>query len=312
MLKTKNLRIDYYHLINLVTEKDEFGNESVKDNLLDLTGLLERLESSDVVKRNSKTKNGDTVRFQIVKNKEHQKIKNKDGSPYKYWELEILKERSSSVPGVATKEGEYNPIDVNDGDLLSEDVSVLYDPKTYVMAVLRKREGLSPVGIADVLTKMLPGSDVELRPLISRQALDQFTSNMIYRSFTVSMINDFSSSNEESLIGILNDSNDLKAPTINFTLSIGRNGKKDQSLNFSAFMDRVRHLLSCSNVTALKLTAKSSKSERAKAYDLLNQREHDLFKMEYSKEYPIDHKRVFNNIEEFYFRNLERFQTTVN
>lgn len=154
MLKSKNLRIDYYHVIDLKSMKDEVGNEHIDEQFLDLSDFFRRLAYMDVTERNSKTNSGEIIRFQIIKNKEHFKIKNSDGSKYRYWELEILKERSSSVPGVATKSGEYNPINVEDGDLLSEDISALYDSKTCVMAVLRKQEGLSPSGIAKVLTKM--------------------------------------------------------------------------------------------------------------------------------------------------------------
>ena len=152
MLKTKPLRIDYYRVINLTPKKDEAGNEYVVENFLNLSDFLNKLTEIDVVQRNTKNKNGEIIRFQVVKEKECVKITNTDGSKYKYWELEILKERNSSVPGVATKAGEYNPIDIAEGDLLSEDISVLYDPQTCVMAVLRKREGLSPGGIAIALT----------------------------------------------------------------------------------------------------------------------------------------------------------------
>lgn len=308
MLKSKNLRIDYYHVIDLKSMKDEVGNEHIDEQFLNLSDFFRRLAYMDVTERNSKTNSGEIIRFQIIKNKEHFKIKNSDGSKYCYWELEILKERSSSVPGVATKSGEYNPINVEDGDLLSEDISALYDSKTCVMAVLRKQEGLSPSGIAKVLTKMMPNSEIELRPLISKQALEQFTSDMIYRSIQVSMINNQSLSDKPSLLGILDDSNELEAPTINVKFSIGKSGKREQSMRYTAVFNKITHLLSNPNVTLLKLSAKQSKTEKAKLYDLINEREHDLIKLEFSKQNPITHSRAFDAIEQCYFKKLNKFK----
>lgn len=308
MLKAKNLRIDYYHIIDLKSKKDEFGNEHIEEKFLNLSDFFRRLANMDVAERNSKTNSGEIIRFQIIKNKEHFKIKNSDGSKYCYWELEILKERSSSIPGVATKSGEYNPINVEDGDLLSEDISALYDSQTCIMAVLRKQEGLSPSGIAKVLTKMMSGSEIELRPLMSKQALEQFTSEMIYRSIQVSMINNHSLSDKPSLWGILDDSNELKAPTINFKLSIGKAGKREQSMSFDAISNKLKHLISNSNVTLLKLSAKPSKTENAKLYDLINEREHDFVKLEFSKQNPITHIRAFDAIEQCYFKKLDVFK----
>lgn len=308
MLKVQNLRIDYYHVINLSSQKDEFGNEHIVEQLLDLSDFFRRLANIDVAERVSKTNSGEVIRFQIIKSKEHFKIKNSDGSQYCYWELEILKERSSSVPGVATKSGEYNPINVEDGDLLSEDISALYDSQTCIMAVLRKREGLSPSGIAKVLTRMMSGSEIELRPLMSKQALEQFTSDMIYRSVQISMINNHSDSNKPSLLGILDDSNELNAPTISFKLSVGKAGKREQSMSFDALINKLKHLVLNSSVTCLKLSAKSNKTEKAKLYDLINEREHDLIKLEFSKQNPITHSRAFDAIEQCYFKKLNKFK----
>lgn len=308
MLKTKPLRIDYYRVINLTPKKDEDGNEYVVEKYFNLSDFLNKLTEIDVVQRNTKNKNGEIIRFQVVKEKECVKITNTDGSKYKYWELEILKERNSSVPGVATKSGEYNPIDIAEGDLLSEDISVLYDPQTYVMAVLRKREGLSPGGIATALTNILSGSDVELRPLVSKQALEQFTDDMIYRSIEVSMINDLSPSEGKSLLGVLDDSNELKAQTINLILSVGKTGSRNQSMSFDAIMTKVKSLVSSPNVTKLKLSAKPSKDKKAETYDMLKEREHDVYYMEFSKENPITHERVFSVIEENYFKKMEKFK----
>lgn len=131
---------------------------------------------------------------------------------------------------------------------------------------------------------------------------------MIYRSIEVSMINDLSPSEGNSLLGVLDDSNELKAQTINLRLSVGKTGSRNQSMSFGAIMTKVKSLVSSPNVTKLKLSAKLSKDKKAETYDILEQREHDVYYMEFSKETPITHERVFSVIEENYFKKLKNLK----
>ncbi len=40
MLKSKNLRIDYYHVIDLKSMKDEVGNEHIDEQFLNLSDFF--------------------------------------------------------------------------------------------------------------------------------------------------------------------------------------------------------------------------------------------------------------------------------
>ena len=139
MLKTKKLRIDYFQVMNL-SEKEVNDEKFIKEENIDLSGAFKKLADLLPQERQITDKDGELIRVQIIKEK-NTKIKQETGEiEYKYWELQILKGRNTSLPGLATSSGQFVPIEINNGDTVSEDISVLYDPQKFIFFIHRKKE----------------------------------------------------------------------------------------------------------------------------------------------------------------------------
>lgn len=303
MLKTKKLRIDYFQVMNL-SEKEVNDEKFIKEENIDLSGAFKKLADLLPQERQITDKDGELIRVQIIKEK-NTKIKQETGEiEYKYWELQILKGRNTSLPGLATSSGQFVPIEINNGDTVSEDISVLYDPQKFIFFIHRKKEGLTPRGIEKFLNKILEKNNfnIILKAIISENDLNKILKEGRYKNLELTILED-KKENNNSLQDILNDNAIFGAHSINIVFSLGRGAKKEDCFNNIKLSALLQKILGKSTTTKARLKPKDSRGEE---YDLIKERKHEIINLAYDEKNPISHSRVFAEMEAIYFQKINK------
>lgn len=289
MARSKLIRMDYFAVVNHEIIKDEEEREVIQATYMDLSGALKRLSSMPAEERVSTNIFGEQIRFQEVNEKMHKTKKNDDGTPYLYWELEILKERVGILPGIAKSNGCFDSIPVDEGDSISEDITALYDPQICLMLVFRKKEGLSPSGIGDFFSRVMEDKIITLNPIMDSHDLDVFTNDKIYRSIEIAVCKNNETRTHKALRGIIKDSEELCAINYEIKFGVGK-AKKGVSLNPAKVIETIKDYWKNSDTSRLKIKMKNDEDSVVEPYDLIKERLHETRKFKYSKESPITHK----------------------
>ena len=303
MLKKKSIRLDYLLVKCLYIEKDN-GKEVAVEKDFDLTYLFKDLTKLRPQDRQLKDSNGDLIRIQILKEKKHKTLKCEDGSSYKYWELQILKQRSASLPGVATSKGEYNQIEIKAGEVVSEDISALYDPQKCTLLMYRKKEGITPVGLEKFLSELLADEkyNIIFQALISKNDLDKLLKEGIYKKLDLIVVDNLSSNDKNPLCDVLSENAIFGAKNAHITLSLGKNAKKEDSFVTPKLSNFLQKIVGKSTTTKALLTSKINGQD----YDLIKERKHEIVSLAYDKKNPLTHKIIFSEIEATYLKNLDK------
>jgi hypothetical protein len=298
-VKSKDIRFDYFQVI--AREYDE-DNDIVNEKLFNLDKVLTAAVKADVCDRVFKHYD-DEARLQVVEQKKY-KIK-------PLWKLQFLRIRKSYVPGIATDEGDFDPLDLEENEGVGEDVTVIYDNLLCVMLVQRNRDGLSPSGIADYFNNVLgkPGLLV-LKPILLPDEYMKMSKDNIFRSVHISFadLKTDSIPTSGSLSKILGGIGDYKAISVDLTLSLGRRGKKAQSLSVDQVLNTIDVLKDNPEVTKLEIKKKENEDCKVETFDLVEERLHELAAFTYSREKPIQHEDVYKKMARMYFDRKEALQ----
>lgn len=310
MLNQKELKLDYYRVYSICNEKDKYGNETAVERYLNLDEAFTDSAKYSVVQRELNNRVGERIRFQRINKHFHNTIKDKNNNPYKYWELEILRERLTSLPGISKPDGSYDPIEVEDGERICEDVTALYDPQTCIILIYRKREALSSVGIEDVFNRLYPGKHIVLKPLLSRATLNDLKNKKYFKSIDVSVIDD-PSSDISPLTDALKEGRDIQAQTIRIHYGMGKGkSKKDniKALLPKMALNLIEKYVTSPGLQKLVVKAQGDENDDTREYDLVNERMHDIIKLQVDRNNPVTHDRVFKEMEIRYFNRYKELE----
>lgn len=309
-MNQKFLRLDYFRVYSICSEKDEYGNDTAVEMYLNLDQAFTDSAKYSVVQRELNNKAGERIRIQKIQKHNHNTIKDNQNNPYEYWELEILRERTTSLPGISKPDGSYDPIEVEDGERICEDVTALYDPKTCIILIYRKREALSPAGIEDVLNRLYPGNHIVLRPLLTQATLNDLKNQKYFKSIDVSVIDDLGK-DVKPLTDALKEGREIQAQTIHIHYGIGKGKSKKgiiKALLPKMALNLIEKYFSTPGLQKLVVKAQGDADDEVKEYDLINERMHDIIKLQVDRDNPVTHDRVFKEMEIQYFNRYEELE----
>lgn len=308
MLKEKQLRLDYFHVCCIINEKDENGNDRAVEKFLNLDDAFTDSAQYTVAERELNNTAGERIRVQKLVKHIHKTLKDVYENPYGYWELEILKERFTSLPGVAKPDGSYDLIEVAEGERICEDVTALFDPQTCIMVIFRKREALSPKGIADVLNLMYRNRNIFFRPIINEATLNDIKNKKYFKSIDVSVI-DNPGNEVNPLTDALKEGREIQAQTIHVYYGMGK-GKSKKGVVKALLPQKAFELISkyskAPGIQKLVVKAQDDEDKEVQTYDLIEERVHDIIKLFVDRKHPVTHERVFEEMQISYFKNLQQ------
>jgi hypothetical protein len=273
-------------------EKDE---DSVQhETPCDLSHLFTSIEASSV-SRTVKEIRGDKYRFHICRLHKKERI----------WELQILRLREKMLPGIATEEGEYELIELEEGKYPAETITALYDEFTCRLYVQRNIFGISLSSLGTYIGDLLPAeTSILLKPIAPKSRIGQMTPTKKYRKVVFTCEPDFSDSseNQSRLSRILRVFNRYQGSSV--TISIGF-GRKSGYLNADEASELIKEAYAAG---AQKLEVRMADNEDVEIHtiDLLDDIESYTFEMEYSRQNPITHKRLFISLKEKFCEDYHR------
>lgn len=298
-MPSKTIRFDYFRvrcarIIGNVTEIPVY----------ELQPLLETMAHMDVVDRTYDYR-GELARLQIVN---RHRIGQRS-----CWELQLLRLRYAQLPGIATDNGDYEIMELEDDEYVGEEVSVLYDEKLSIMVIQRNRNSLSPSGIEEFLNQMAPDEHIRLEPIIPREEAMEIRHGDYIRSFTLSIADiremnllDQNSSSLREVVASLREK--YNAISVSIKISLGQRGRKNDSLTLNEIAAAIDEYSGKNGVTKMILAKKDAEDARVEVCDLIDRRVSGYASCEYNKECPITHNRIFPLIAENFRVKIETLE----
>jgi hypothetical protein len=287
-METKTVFFDYFEVWchELGTDGD-----SLTERKFDLTTVLQ--SASEMTPRQTMRKfRGEKARVQQAK------LANG------LWEIQLLRLREKSLPGVAKDDGDFQIIKLEDGEYIGESNSLLYDKENFALVMQRNYNGFTPSGVEDYLSSVIsPESSIRriiLKPIIADSRLGIISRDKIFRTLEIGVATGAGKKLESpSLNSMLSNFLKFEGATYKVRISVGR-AKRDTSLSPGLTVDTVKELYGDSSVTDLKIWLKDNEDIRAEKVDLLDDRRQDFVALLADRENPITHDRVYLELERIY------------
>lgn len=226
------------------------------------------------------------------------------------WEIQLLRLREKSLPGVAKDDGDYQIIKLEDGEYIGESNSLLYEKKHCILVMQRNYNGFTPSGVEDYLTSLFsPESEIKqiiLKPIISGSKLDKIKKDKLYRSLIIGVAIGKDKLVDTPLLGkLLKEYVKYEGASYKIKISLG-NVKRDRTLSTGLTVDTIREIYGQSCVTELKTSVKTSEDTKAEIVDLLNDRRQDSVELLVDKNTPLTHERVYSELEKAYLKRKKK------
>lgn len=280
---TKNIKVHYFR----VALFDSVSNKWVDGECLDK--ILESISSLDVMDRRLPAHSGsDEVRLQVAEKRKS------------YWKLQFVKVRISVIPNKVNAAGEFQQILLNDDEFVGEDVTCIYSPGEQVMAIQRNHYSVTSNKICEFfnyMRKML-GAGSEDREYIFEPLIDSNQKEVKYktiRSLEFSCV-DLNNQNIDDVIK--NTGNYFGAKNMLCRVSIDSHEKGNVSLNLKKAWEFILQAVNNKSMRVLKAKVKMDMDSHVETIDFLEQRIETSFKIDYSKNQPITHIRIWHKMQE--------------
>ena len=289
-MPSKTIRFDYFR-VRCARLTD--GNVTELPIYL-LHPLLDKMTRMDVVERTYDYR-GELARLQVVN---RHRIDQRS-----CWELQLLRLRQAQLPGIATNDGEYEIMELEDDEYVGEEVSVLYDEILSILVIQRNRNSLSPSGIEEFLNLMAPGENIRLEPIIAKEEAMELKNGDYIRSFNLSISDiremQLADTNNSSLREIISSlRKNYNAISVSIKISLGQRGRKEDSLTLNEVATTINEYTGTNGVTKMILAKKEAEDARVEVYDLIDKRVRGYATCDYKRECPITHNRIFPLLEE--------------
>lgn len=278
-MNKKTVYFDYFDI--WCHELTEDG-ETIVEKKFDITNILKK--ASELTPKETMRKYRDEkVRIQKVK------------SLGDIWEIQLLRLREKSLPGVAKDDGEFQLIVLDDGEYIGESVSLLYDKQDCVIVIQRNCNSISPSGVEEYFNSILHSERIKriiLKPIIAESELKKITTSKVYRSLTIGISMNEQIPDSIFLNNLLKNFKEYDGVSYKFVISVGR-AKKDKSLSPGLSVDTIKELYDKKYTTILKTSIKDSEDTKVEKIDLLDDRRKDSCEFTIEKKKPLTHERVF-------------------
>lgn len=213
----------------------------------------------------------------------------------KIWELQILHLREQILPGIADDGGTYELIRLNDNQYPAESTTAIYDEIKNILYVQRNIYGTSIRCLTALIQHLSPeGVCVSLKALMYNSAITKIKDSNFYRKIILTVDSEqlTEKDNCEKLRKIISNFSEYSGKIITINLGFGK--KRKSFLNKTDAIQLLKEAYYFSGTEKLVASMSESEDGKCENVDLLDDREKIVFEMQYSRENPITHERIYN------------------
>ena len=277
--QSKNVEFDFFRPYYLIDNEDGTTLESAYD----LKALLEHIASNPLINTKRRIL-GDNHLFHVCRREENSSI----------WEIQVLHLREQVLPGIADEDGAYELIELSGNQYPAESTTILYDEDACVLYVQRNIYGTSIRALTGLIQLISPEEIyVILKPLIQRSKIDKVTLAKRHKKILLTVDSEQLMPQEHSsdLGKIISAFSTYQGKIITINLGFGR--KKGQYLNSADTVKLLKEAYEFPGTDKLVVDIMESEDSKIEKVDLLDDRKKFFVKMEYSRENPITHERLY-------------------
>lgn len=296
-MKQKNITIEYYNTCQLNQETE---NTFSRDNI-DISILLDSLESK-TVKERTINYNGENLLLSFIDfNKES-----------KLWELIFFKSRSSTIPIIIDTNGNSRQILLNDDEMISEALCILYDPAKQILCMQRNIYAVGTKGIEyffssflkyNIFLESIHKLDSQKKSLLKGSKLKKFKLHVRNERKKNLLPIKFKQYNKNtSICNVIDSALAVDSSIINIEFSMGNSSNiiKIEDDDFDVFQD----LMNNNNVKVFELGFASDEKSNMQITDFMDSRIHDTISVSYPKGGIINFFDILKKMTEKYKNNL--------
>lgn len=275
----KEIRFDHFKPYFL--HKNEDG--CIQEHLYNLTPLFKFI-SNNPFSATKKNIMGDTQMFHTCKFDAEKRI----------WELQILHLREKMLPGIADDDGAFELIQLEDNQYPAESTTLLYDESRNILYMQRNIYGTSIRALEQYLGKISPeGTLVLLKPITVEKRISKITKNNRYRKLILVADSDQLevSTKYHSLSSIIKAFSQYQGKYVKIELGFGH--KRNGFLNSDELISLIREAYEFPGTCNLKVNMAEDDDTYFETVDLMDDRANSKIIIEYSRENPITHARLF-------------------
>lgn len=289
----KTVRFDYFRVLSRSFNPER---NVVEERPCDLTDVFTYLKTVPVIERVYDV-GSDEARLQDIKF-------NNDK-----WELHFIRIRKNGFPIVTHDDGTYTYLDnLEDEEGLGEEVSVIYDPKNFVLMIRRNIHSLAPTAISSYLTSVINriGYSIIFQPLIHPKSKELLQKEHLIRGAEIS-ISDLKNSRsaKKSLGQIVKGIEDLNE-SVSIYLKIGIQPKGSKKTSRLPIYEELQGLIEDPAIESLKVRKKADEDAKVEYIDLIKHRliDYHTFKETdfHEKSRNILHSTVIGTMHMYYRR----------
>lgn len=253
------------------------------DRLFDLHTLLSEVAKHPFSESKKKVA-GDMHMFHVCKYDEDLHV----------WEIQLLHLREKMLPGIADDDGAFELIKLEDNQYPAESTTLLYDKENCILYMQRNIYGTSVKALEQYIQLLLPkGNLVLLAPIISGSRITKIAESNLYRKFILVADREHltESDQEKPLAKILNQFGNYQGKIVKIELGFGK--QRHGLLNPLETTRLIREAYGFTGTNTLKVITATDEDTAFEAINLLDDRDHFLISIEYSRNNPITHDRLF-------------------
>lgn len=276
----KKITVEYYK--SEITKENKLSNISLND-------LLNRVKQKELRERI----------YQVDDHKVRIEKMQQEGD---YWLLNILRFREGDISKTAKLDEEAVDIDLDEDEYLSEDMTVIYNPKVDVFQIQRNRYCFTPSQISRLISEMimceLKWDDISCKLIpILKNNLDEELKRKNRCKKLVFKISDWKTPEQQfcndSMYHIASIGNEFEAVEVEVSISVGRSRKK--VLNFTTVNNFINMFRSNNqdDVSVMKAVASlGNEDTKFEQFDLLSDKLNNIIEMQIEKRHSISFEKL--------------------
>lgn len=284
-MEKRKVRFDYFEVV--------CNGPTTKNALFDLTTWMKETMGKSLKERNIDYKGGGARLQQAYFHKDFCSL------------LHFCRLRDTNLPSLAKEAGKLEPMELDDDEYLSEEVSGLYDDRHHILMLQRNRYSLSPSGIEEYINLSWNKSDmqVSLRPIVAPKALERIKDGKIYRRVVIRFADldkvTLGQWRTGTVQGFAKSLKEYGAITAEITVSLGY--KKGASLYDETIYDTMEDLQENREfVKKAEVHKKDDEDTAIEVVDLFNDRAYHVHYFPLEKRSSLTHEEIAEKMFEIY------------
>lgn len=295
----KNITIEYYNTSSF-TQVTNKTNTYARDKI-DISLLLTKLQEKSVQERTIQY-NGENLLLSSIEFNNNSNL----------WELIFFKSRSSTIPFIINRNGNSRQIILNDDEMISEALCIIYEPSTRILAMQRNVYAVGTKGIESffshfsnmpIILDSLHSIDSEKKCILKRSKIKKFklnVRNVKKKDGTPNSITQYNKNT--SICKVIDSALAVNSTFINIEFSMGNtsNTIEVEDEDFEVF----EHLMNNNNVKTLELGCVPDEKATMQITDFMDSRIHDLISIPYKKGEALNFTEILNKMTDKFRKNL--------